>query len=128
MPGNSAYARAGVLVSQMTTEEKENVIHGWPGLCVGNTGALSLYFTGGPVGIRGQELVSPFRPQPLSGPTRDKELMYRYGRAPGHEYYAKGINLDSRPGCWSRRPQLRGPGAMTLSLPVLAWGAITRGI
>jgi hypothetical protein len=61
MPGNSAYARAGVLVSQMTTEEKENVIHGWPGLCVGNTGALSLYFTGGPVGIRGQELVSPFR-------------------------------------------------------------------
>ncbi|KAH8903664.1 beta-glucosidase 1 [Coniochaeta sp. PMI_546] len=99
----AAYARARALVAQMTTEEKVNVTHGWPGTCVGNTGAVprlqlpSLCFADGPDGIRGQEFVSAFPAGIHVGATWDKELMYRYGKALGHEYLAKGINVALGP-------------------------------
>ncbi|OIW24701.1 glycosyl hydrolase family 3 N terminal domain-containing protein [Coniochaeta ligniaria NRRL 30616] len=135
----AAYARAKALVAQMTTEEKANVTHGWPGICVGNTGAVprlelpSLCFADGPDGIRGQEFVSAFPAGIHVGATWDKELMYRYGRALGREYYAKGINVALGPVAgplgriarggrnWeglSNDPYLSGAGM----------GAITRGI
>lgn len=135
----SAYARAKSLVDQMTTEEKANLTHGWPGICVGNTGAVPrlhippLCFADGPDGIRGQEFVSAFPAGIHLGATWDKELMYRYGRALGEEYHGRGVNVALGPVAgplgriarggrnwegFSNDPYLSGAGM----------GAVTRGI
>jgi beta-glucosidase len=135
----SAHAQARSLVAQMTTAEKVNVTHGWPGSCVGNTGAVPrvgvppLCFADGPAGIRGQEFVSAFPAGIHVGATWDKELMYKYGRALGDEYHGKGVNVALAPVAgplgriarggrnwegFSNDPYLSGAGM----------GAVTRGI
>ncbi|KAG7286426.1 hypothetical protein NEMBOFW57_008736 [Staphylotrichum longicolle] len=123
----------------MTVEEKVNITRGWPGTCVGNTGEVprlgvpALCFADGPDGIRGQEFVSAFPAGIHVAATFDRDLMYRYGRAVGSEFYGKGINVALGPVAgplgriarggrnWeglSNDPYLAGAGM----------GAITRGI
>ncbi|KXX78799.1 putative beta-glucosidase M [Madurella mycetomatis] len=135
----TAYSHARGLVSQMTVEEKVNITRGWPGICVGNTGEVprlgvpALCFADGPDGIRGQEFVSAFPAGIHVAATFDRDLMYRYGRALGSEFYGKGINVALAPVAgplgrvakggrnWeglSNDPYLAGAGM----------GAITRGI
>jgi len=123
----------------MTTDELVNLTRGWPGPCVGNTGAVprlgipSLCFYDGPDGIRGQEFVSAFPAGIHLAATFDRDLMYRYGRALGDEFYGRGINVALGPVAgplgrvarggrnWeglSNDPYLAGAGM----------GAITRGV
>lgn len=135
----AAYVKAKHLLAQMTTAEKVNITHGWPGSCVGNTGAVSrlgvppLCFADGPAGIRGQEFVSAFPAGIHLGATWDKELMHKYGRALGAEYHGRGVNVALGPVAgplgriarggrnwegFSNDPYLSGVGM----------GAVTRGI
>ncbi|KAK4187432.1 putative beta-glucosidase M [Podospora australis] len=136
---SSAYAMAHALVSQMTVEEKVNITHGWPGICVGNTGEVprlgipALCFADAPDGIRGQEFVSAFPAGIHVAATFDRHLMYRYGRALGSEFRGRGVNVALGPVAgplgrivkggrnWeglSNDPYLAGAGM----------GSITRGI
>ncbi|KAK5651389.1 hypothetical protein OQA88_12546 [Cercophora sp. LCS_1] len=127
------------LVSKMTVDEMVNMTHGWPGLCVGNTGAVprlgipSLCFYDGPDGLRGQEFASAFPAGIHLAATFDKDLMHQYGRALGDEFHGRGVNVALGPVAgplgriarggrnWeglSNDPYLAGVGM----------GALTRGI
>ena len=87
----------------MTIEEKVNLTRGFPGPCVGNTGEVprlaipTICFYDGPDGIRGQEFVSAFPAGIHVAATFDKDLMYKYGRALGDEFYGRGINVALGP-------------------------------
>lgn len=87
----------------MTLDEKANITRGFPGKCVGNSGAVTrlnippLCFADAPDGIRGQEFVSAFPAQIHLAATWDKKLMYQYGHALGKEYRGKGINVALGP-------------------------------
>jgi beta-glucosidase len=91
------------LTSQFTIEEKANLTNGHPGKCVGNTGAVprfgipSLCFADAPDGVRGQEFVSAFPAGLHLAATFNKDLMYKYGKAMGDEYYGKGIHIALAP-------------------------------
>ncbi|KAG8166141.1 hypothetical protein KVR01_004693 [Diaporthe batatas] len=136
---SSAYKRARALVAQMTLEEKSNITRGFPGACVGNTGSVArldipaLCFADAPDGIRGQEFVSAFPAGIHVAATFDKDLMERYGRALGEQYYAKGINVALGPVAGPLGRMVRG-GRNWEGLsndPYLAgvgMGAITKGI
>jgi beta-glucosidase len=135
----TAYSHARSLVSQMSVEERVNITRGWAGTCVGNSGEVprlgvpALCFSDAPDGVRGQEFVSAFPAGIHVAATWDKDLMYRYGRALGEEFYGKGINVALGPVAgplgriarggrnWeglSNDPYLAGAGM----------GAITKGI
>ncbi|ORY19231.1 beta-glucosidase-related glycosidase [Clohesyomyces aquaticus] len=136
---SSSYARAKALVAQMTLDEKSNMTHGFPGKCVGNTGAVTrlnippLCFADAPDGIRGQEFVSAFPAGIHVAATWDRSLMYQYGHALGAEYREKGINVALGPVAGPLGRVARG-GRNWEGLsadPYLAaagMGAITRGI
>lgn len=100
---SSAYQHALALTSQMTPFELQNLTRGYPGPCVGNTGAIPrfsiplLCFYDGPSGVRGQELASAFPAGIHLAATWDSDLMYRYGRAVGAEYRGKGVNIALGP-------------------------------
>ncbi|KAJ4392661.1 hypothetical protein N0V85_006899 [Neurospora sp. IMI 360204] len=100
---SSAYQHALALTSQMTPFELQNLTRGYPGPCVGNTGAIPrlsippLCFYDGPTGVRGQELASAFPAGIHLAATWDSDLMYRYGRAVGAEYRGKGVNIALGP-------------------------------
>jgi len=87
----------------MTVEEKVNITHGWPGMCVGNSGAVprlgvpALCLSDAPDGVRGQEFVSAFPAGIHLAATFDAALMRRYGQALGQEFYSKGINVALGP-------------------------------
>ena len=91
------------MLAQLTLEEKVNVTHGFPGTCVGNSGAVSrlgwdpLCLSDAPDGIRGQEFTSAFPAGIHVAATFDKSLMYNYGVALGEEYRGKGINYALGP-------------------------------
>ncbi|KAF2773989.1 beta-glucosidase-like protein [Teratosphaeria nubilosa] len=93
----SAYAQARSLVANMTLDERSNLTRGFTGNCIGVSGSVerlgiqSLCISDAPSGIRGQEFVSAFPSQIHVGATFDRDLMYRYGEAIGHEYRGKGI-------------------------------------
>ncbi|PSN64107.1 beta-glucosidase-related glycosidase [Corynespora cassiicola Philippines] len=134
----SAYERARALVAQLTLEEKVNVTRGFPGRCVGNTGAVTrlnippICFADAPDGIRGQEFVSAFPAGIHVAATFDRDLMYKYGYALGEEYRGKGINVALGPVAGPLGRVVRG-GRNWEGLsndPYLAgagMGAITRG-
>lgn len=123
----------------MTVEEKVNLTRGFPGTCVGNTGAVprlgvpSLCFADGPDGIRGQEFVSAFPAGIHVVATFDRDLMLQYGRALGAEYHGRGVNVALGPVAGPLGRVARG-GRNWEGLsndPYLAgvgMGAITRGI
>ncbi|CCC09733.1 hypothetical protein SMACR_03290 [Sordaria macrospora] len=100
---SSAYQHALSLTSQMTPFELQNLTRGYPGPCVGNTGAIPrfsippLCFYDGPSGVRGQEFASAFPAGIHLAATWDSDLMYRYGRAVGAEYRGKGVNIALGP-------------------------------
>lgn len=87
----------------MTLDEKANITRGFPGQCVGNTGAIqrlnipALCFADAPDGVRGQEFVSGFPAGIHVAATWDRDLMYQYGYALGEEYRGKGINVALGP-------------------------------
>ncbi|KAK0743053.1 glycoside hydrolase family 3 protein [Schizothecium vesticola] len=99
----TAYHEAHDLVAQMTVDEMVNLTRGFPGPCVGNTGAVprlaipSLCFYDGPSGLRGQEFVSAFPAGIHLAATFDKDLMYRYGRALGDEFRGRGVHVALGP-------------------------------
>ncbi|KAK3682270.1 glycoside hydrolase superfamily [Podospora appendiculata] len=99
----AAHARAQNLTSQLTLPELVNLTRGFPGPCVGNTGAVprlsipSLCFYDGPSGIRGQEFVSAFPAGIHVAATFDHDLLYRYGAALGAEFRGRGINVALGP-------------------------------
>ncbi|KAK3332323.1 glycoside hydrolase superfamily [Cercophora scortea] len=135
----AAHARAHNLTAQLTLPELLNLTRGFPGPCVGNTGAVprlsipSLCFYDGPSGIRGQEFVSAFPAGIHVAATFDHDLLYRYGAALGAEFRGRGIHVALGPVAgplgrvarggrnWeglSNDPYLAGQGL----------GAITRGM
>lgn len=87
----------------MTVDEMVNLTRGFPGPCVGNTGAVprlgipSLCFYDGPSGLRGQEFVSAFPAGIHLAATFDKDLMYQYGRALGDEFRGRGVHVALGP-------------------------------
>lgn len=87
----------------MTLFELQNLTRGYPGPCVGNTGAIPrlsippLCFYDGPSGVRGQEFASAFPAGIHLAATWDAELIYRYGKALGQEYRGKGVNIALGP-------------------------------
>ncbi|KAI1082746.1 glycosyl hydrolase family 3 N terminal domain-containing protein [Whalleya microplaca] len=99
----NAFSRATKLVSQMTVEEVVNITNGWPGQCIGNTGAVPrlgvppLCLADGPSGVRGQEFVSGFPAGIHMAATFDRTLLYQYGRALGYEFRGKGVNVALGP-------------------------------
>ncbi|KAK1836738.1 putative beta-glucosidase M [Podospora conica] len=99
----TAYQEAHALVAQMTVDEMVNLTRGFPGPCVGNTGAVprldipSLCFYDGPSGLRGQEFVSAFPAGIHLAATFDKDLMYRYGHALGSEFHGRGVHIALGP-------------------------------
>ena len=123
----------------MTVEEMVNITHGWPGPCVGNTGEVprlglpALCFYDGPDGVRGQEFVSAFPAGIHVAATFDPDLMHRFGRALGDEFYGRGINVALGPVAGPLGRIARG-GRNWEGLsndPYLAGaalGAITRGV
>ncbi|KAK3401792.1 glycoside hydrolase superfamily [Sordaria brevicollis] len=98
-----AYQHALALTSKMTLLELQNLTRGYPGPCVGNTGAVprlhipSLCFYDGPSGLRGQELASAFPAGIHLAATWDPILMWRYGMAVGQEYLGKGVHIALGP-------------------------------
>ncbi|KAH7324735.1 glycosyl hydrolase family 3 N terminal domain-containing protein [Stachybotrys elegans] len=134
-----AYKKAKALTAQFTLEEKMNVTNGFEGLCVGNTGAVprfgipSLCFADAPDGVRGQEFVSAFPAGLHLAATFNKDLMYKYGKALGEEYYGKGIHVALGPSAGPMGRVMRGGRnweglSPDPSLAAVAMGAITRGI
>ncbi|EJT78053.1 hypothetical protein GGTG_03156 [Gaeumannomyces tritici R3-111a-1] len=99
----NAYRKAVTLVSKMTLEEKVNVTRGFPGQCVGNSGAVPrlgvapICFADGPAGLRGQEFVSAFPAGIHLAATFDAELMYDYGLALGREFRDRGVHMALGP-------------------------------
>ncbi|KAI0002806.1 beta-glucosidase-related glycosidase [Xylariaceae sp. FL0662B] len=93
-----AYQRAKALTGQMTLEEKTNITRGFPGTCVGNSGAVPrlgvppLCFSDAPDGVRGLEYVSAFPAGIHVAATFDRDLMYQYGKTLGAEFRGKGIH------------------------------------
>lgn len=123
----------------MTLDEKSNLTRGFTGICVGNTGSVlrlgvtALCFADAPDGIRGQEFVSSFPAGIHVAATFDKDLMYKYGKALGEQYYAKGINVALGPVAGPMGRMVRAGRAWEgLSadpyLSAIGMGAITRGI
>ncbi|EFX00050.1 beta-glucosidase [Grosmannia clavigera kw1407] len=98
-----AYGKACALVDQMTLEEKVNLTHGWPGRCAGNSGTVprlgvpSLCYADAPDGVRGQEFVPAFPAGIHLASTFDADLMYRYGKAVGSEFYGRGVHVALGP-------------------------------
>lgn len=123
----------------MTIDEMVNLTRGFPGPCVGNTGAVprldipSLCFYDGPSGLRGQEFVSAFPAGIHLAATFDKDLMYQYGLSLGSEFRGRGVHVALGPVAGSLGRVARG-GRNWEGLsndPYLAgtaMGAVTRGM
>jgi beta-glucosidase len=111
-----AYAKAQIIVSNMTLAEKVNLTSGTGylmGPCVGNTGSAlrfgipNLCLQDGPLGIRNTENNTAFPAGVTTGATWDKELIYARGVAIGEEARGKGINVQMGPvvGPLGRKPR-----------------------
>lgn len=87
----------------MTVTEKANLTRGFPGPCVGNSGAVprlgvpALCLADSPDGLRGQEFVSAFPAGIHLAATWDRELMAKYGSAMGAEFVGRGVNVALGP-------------------------------
>ncbi|KAL8408216.1 hypothetical protein RB594_006855 [Gaeumannomyces avenae] len=103
-PGwTESYAKAKLLVEQMTLAEKVNITGG-TGMymgdpCVGNSGSIprlgfpNLCLQDGPLGVRTTDHVTVFPAGITAGATWDKELIKARGVAIGKEFRGKGANI-----------------------------------
>lgn len=98
----AAYAKAKVVVANMTLAEKVNLTSGigeLMGPCVGNTGSAmrfgipSLCLQDGALGIAATYNITAFNPGISVGATFNKALMYERGYAMGQEARGKGVNI-----------------------------------
>jgi beta-glucosidase len=111
-----AYAKAQLVVANMTLAEKVNVTSGtgyFMGPCVGQTGSAlrfgipNLCLQDSPLGVRDTENNTAFPAGVTTGATWDKELMYARGVALGEEARGKGVNVQMGPvvGPIGRKPK-----------------------
>ncbi|KAK2865324.1 hypothetical protein FQN49_003683, partial [Arthroderma sp. PD_2] len=112
----AAYAKAAIVVANMTLAEKVNLTTGtgiFMGPCVGQTGSASrfgipkLCLQDGPLGLRNTDHNTAFPAGITVGATFDKELMYERGVAMGEEFRGKGVNIHLGPsvGPLGRKPR-----------------------
>ncbi|KAF4977295.1 hypothetical protein FZEAL_6183 [Fusarium zealandicum] len=98
-----AFAKAQKFVSQLTIEEKADMVTGQPGPCVGNIVAIPrLGFNGlclhdGPLSIRVADYASVFSAGVSAASTWDKNILYERGLAMGREFKAKGAHVALSP-------------------------------
>jgi len=94
-----AVGKAKAFVSQLTLEEKSNMVTGTPGPCTGNIIAIPrLGFPGlclqdGPLAIRVADYASVFPAGVSAAASFDRELMYRRGVDMGAEFKGKGAHI-----------------------------------
>ncbi|KAM0346671.1 hypothetical protein ACHAPU_005383 [Fusarium lateritium] len=94
-----AFVKAQEFVSQLTLEEKADMVTGTPGPCVGNIIAIPrLGFNGlclhdGPLSIRVADYASVFPAGVSAAASFDKSLLYQRGLAMGQEFKAKGAHI-----------------------------------
>jgi beta-glucosidase len=95
--------KAKEFVSQLTIEEKADMVTGTPGPCVGNIVAIPrLGFNGlclqdGPLAIRVADYASVFAAGVSAASTWDRQVLYQRGRAMGEEFKAKGAQIALSP-------------------------------
>ncbi|GAB1520969.1 hypothetical protein RhiTH_004058 [Rhizoctonia solani] len=97
----SAFAKAKDIVSQMTLEEKVNIVTGIGHLsrCAGNTGAVprlcipALCMQDGPAGVRPADFASQFPAQVTVAATWDRDLIYDRAVALAAEFKGKGVHV-----------------------------------
>lgn len=95
----AAFAQASDFVSQLTLEEKQWLVTGTEGPCVGNIGSIPrLGFEGlclqdGPLAIRVADYASVFPAGITVAASWDRELAYTRGRDLGVEFKAKGAHV-----------------------------------
>ncbi|KAF2708929.1 glycoside hydrolase family 3 protein [Pleomassaria siparia CBS 279.74] len=100
-----ALTKAQKFVSQLTLEEKADMVTGQPGPCVGNIVAIPrLGFKGlclqdGPLAIRIADYASVFSAGVSAAATWDKAIMYERGNAMAKEFRAKGAHIALMPVC-----------------------------
>ncbi|EXK77894.1 beta-glucosidase G [Fusarium oxysporum f. sp. raphani 54005] len=94
-----AFTRAQEFVSQLTLEEKADMVTGQPGPCVGNIVAIprlgfgGLCLQDGPLALRLADYVSVFSAGITAASTWDKDILYQRGLAMGREFKAKGVHV-----------------------------------
>ncbi|TVY32112.1 putative beta-glucosidase G [Lachnellula subtilissima] len=98
-----AFAKAQSFVSNLTIEEKSNMVTGYPGPCVGNIIAIPrLGFPGlclqdGPLAIRVVDYASVFPAGVSCAATFDRDLIRARGIAMGSEFRGKGAHVALGP-------------------------------
>ncbi|EXJ83990.1 beta-glucosidase [Capronia epimyces CBS 606.96] len=99
----TAFTQAEAFVSNLTLEEKAQLVTGTSGPCVGNIGAISrLGFNGlclqdGPLAIRQATYASVFPAGLTTAASWDRELMYVRGLYLGAEFRGKGSHVALGP-------------------------------
>lgn len=97
--------KAQEFVSQLTPEEKADMVTGAPGPCVGNIKAIPrLGFNGlclqdGPLSIRVADYASVFSAGVSAAASWDRKILYERGFAMGEEFKAKGAQVALSPVC-----------------------------
>lgn len=92
-------AKAQEFVSQLTPEEKANMVTGAPGPCVGNIlpiprlGFNGLCLQDGPLSIRVADYASVFSAGVSAAASWDRKILYERGYAMGEEFKAKGAHV-----------------------------------
>jgi beta-glucosidase len=95
----AAMVKAKNFVSQLTLQEKSDMVTGTPGPCVGNIIAIPrLGFQGlclqdGPLSIRVVDYASVFPAGVSTAASFDRALMYQRGAEMGAEFKAKGAHI-----------------------------------
>ncbi|KAG2417110.1 beta-glucosidase [Aspergillus terreus] len=99
----AAHTKARHFVSQLTLEEKADMVTGQPGPCVGNIVAIPrLGFNGlclqdGPLAIRVADYASVFAAGVTAASTWDRDILYERAFAMGQEFRAKGAHIALGP-------------------------------
>lgn len=94
-----AMAKAKAFVSQLTASEKNDMVTGTPGPCVGNIvsiprlGFAGLCLQDGPLAIRVADYASVFPAGVSTAASFDRQLMYERGVAMGSEFREKGAHV-----------------------------------
>ncbi|KAG1047253.1 hypothetical protein G6F43_010288 [Rhizopus delemar] len=112
---DDAYAKAKVLVDQMSLEQKVNITTGigyGKGLCAGNTYAItkpdfpSLCLQDGPLGVRGANNITSGVAGINAAASFDRKAIYERGVYLGKEFRGKGVHVMLGPGMnYMRAPE-----------------------
>ncbi|CAG8956585.1 hypothetical protein HYFRA_00003974 [Hymenoscyphus fraxineus] len=99
----AALEKAKAFVAQLTPEEKDIMVTGTPGPCVGNiypiprVGFPGICLQDGPLGVRTTDLVSVFPAGVSTASSWDRSLIYARSVAMGEEFKAKGARVALTP-------------------------------